>query len=276
MTDAWRPLRRLLLHTALWLDRGSAVCASLAIGTMRLRDLRAGIERRWSGFSGGEDQIASGLDAVEQALFDRFVRDGDRVLVVGCGTGRDTIPLAARGCTVTGIDPLPQAIAAARRALDARGLQADLVEGYVEDVAEAADVVRRGPFDIVLFSNLTYTYIPQSTHRIAVLRTMAAQLAPGGRILVTYFYSDKPHRTRLLRVMQLASRVSRSDWEPQAGDTLTPIDYPRGHFDYDHLFAPGELEREAQEAGLHVVPHREHPHSRAVLVLTRDDAGTSP
>ncbi len=50
------------------------------------------------------------------------------VLDAGCGTGLASGPLAARGMAVTGIDPSPPMLAAARAAV----LQATFVEGRVE------------------------------------------------------------------------------------------------------------------------------------------------
>jgi hypothetical protein len=74
----------------------------VALGTMRLNDLRAGVERRWSEFFVADADITSGLMPWESEVVSKFVRPADRVLVVGCGTGRDVLVLAGMGCRVTG------------------------------------------------------------------------------------------------------------------------------------------------------------------------------
>ena len=56
---------------------------------------------------------------------------GDRLLEVGCATGKATLPLAQRGFRVTCIEPGPQLAAAARRNL--AGLDVDITEGRFED-----------------------------------------------------------------------------------------------------------------------------------------------
>jgi ubiquinone/menaquinone biosynthesis C-methylase UbiE len=55
-------------------------------------------------------------------------RRGSRVLDVGCGTGISMEPLAARGLSVTGIDPSAEMLAAAKHAVPG----ATLVHGSVE------------------------------------------------------------------------------------------------------------------------------------------------
>ena len=255
--------RTVLLWTARWFDRARALCVSLSAGTLGFRQLRAGIEDTWSGFVADESEIASGWDPAEAAIVARFISAVDRVLVIGCGTGRDLIPLLRMGCEVVGIDPVPEIVAMARRELEKRQLQSSIVEGYFEDTAVP------GRFDVVLFSNHTYSYIPERSRRVAVLKKAADLLSPRGRILATYLASRAPFRPRMLRAMQAVARLTRSDWRPERGDHLEPLDGRPGRFAYEHFFGPGELEHEAADASLIVLPHREHPHARQMLVLTR-------
>jgi SAM-dependent methyltransferase len=56
---------------------------------------------------------------------------GDRLLEVGCATGKATLPLARRGFRITCIELGPDLAAAARRNL--AGLGADIIEGRFED-----------------------------------------------------------------------------------------------------------------------------------------------
>lgn len=54
---------------------------------------------------------------------------------------------------VTGVEPAPQAVEAATRALRARNLAATLIEGFVEDVP------LEGTFDLIMFSYCCYSYM---------------------------------------------------------------------------------------------------------------------
>jgi protein-L-isoaspartate O-methyltransferase len=56
---------------------------------------------------------------------------GDRLLEIGCATGKATLPLARPGFHITCIELGPDLAAAARSNL--RGLDADIIEGRSED-----------------------------------------------------------------------------------------------------------------------------------------------
>ena len=65
------------------------------------------------------------LRRVFDEICPRNVKD---VLDVGCGTGRNLIPLAREGYTVTGLDNSPGMLQETRRTLDKHGLAAELIE----------------------------------------------------------------------------------------------------------------------------------------------------
>jgi len=56
---------------------------------------------------------------------------GDRLLEIGCATGKATLPLARRGFRITCVEPGPHLAAAARHNL--AGLDVEIVEGRFED-----------------------------------------------------------------------------------------------------------------------------------------------
>ena len=73
---------------------------------------------------------------------------GARVLEVGCGDGRLTVPVAERAASVLAFDPDEEAVAAAREALPA-----SLAERVTFAVASATEIeIPRCEYDIVLFS----------------------------------------------------------------------------------------------------------------------------
>ena len=83
------------------------------------------------------------------SLFDRLftdgtVRHGDRLLDLGTGTGALARGFAARGCTVTGLDPSPAMLAEARRLAEAAGTAAIFRDGRAEHTGEPD-----GSFDVV-------------------------------------------------------------------------------------------------------------------------------
>jgi SAM-dependent methyltransferase len=234
------------------LDRGVTASTFLAAGLLRLDTLGRHMTDNWHqfGLQQSEADLAAGLFEWEKDFYGRLLRPADRLLLVGCGTGRDLVPLLARGHPVTAMEPVPACAEAARARVARQGLSAEVL---------AADITAccpPGPFDVVIFSWLCYSYIPLRARRLAVLRRVRQRLSPGGRVLISYALASPPPRRLPWRLARLTAQLSRSDWRPEYGDTfLARHDTGRIHF--EHRFGPAEIEAEAGEAGF-VVTFHEH------------------
>ncbi len=258
----WRKaLFTLLRSAARTFELASGALTHLAAGTLRLQDLRGAIVNAWEEFGRSEELIRSGLMPWERALYDRFLKVEDRILVVGCGTGRDLIALLKLGYRVEGLDVGPRAIALARRILEKEGLSTELHTGPIEAVALP------GSFDVFTFSWFCYGYIPQADTRIGVLRKVKAHLNPGGRVLISYVPAERPSRSLAIGLTRFAARLTRSDWRPELGDVIGRAAGDRQAIHYEHQFLEGELENEASAAGLTVVFHERRDVGTAVLMV---------
>jgi demethylmenaquinone methyltransferase/2-methoxy-6-polyprenyl-1,4-benzoquinol methylase len=106
------------------------------------------------------------------------LRPGDRVLEIGCGTGRNFPYLheaVGRTGHVYGVDLSPGMLGKARRLRDANGWgNISLIQ------CDAADFRSPEPLDGVFFS-LSYNTMP---HHLTVLRQAWRQLRPGGRLVI--------------------------------------------------------------------------------------------
>ncbi|HET9255059.1 MAG TPA: methyltransferase domain-containing protein [Pseudonocardiaceae bacterium] len=105
------------------------------------------------------------------------ITPGERVLDMGCGTGRFTAPLAATGAEVTGLDLSSGMLTVARKKLAERGLKAEMRQG---DMAELP--FPDATFDTVT-SMLALMHIPLAD-RQAVFIEASRVLKPGGRMLL--------------------------------------------------------------------------------------------
>jgi SAM-dependent methyltransferase len=109
-------------------------------------------------------------------LFDTLIAaaglaPGDRVLEVGCATGKATVPLASRGFQVTCIELGAELAAAARRNL--AGLSAEVIQGRFEDWRPAPG----GEFDLV-FAATAWHWVDPDVRYPAAWRA----LHPGGHL----------------------------------------------------------------------------------------------
>jgi 2-polyprenyl-3-methyl-5-hydroxy-6-metoxy-1,4-benzoquinol methylase len=107
------------------------------------------------------------------------VAAGTRVLDIGCGVGRWSRWLAARGAEVTGVDLSPTMIAEARRRVHQAGLTARC-RFIVQDVAQ---LDAGGPYNLVLAVTVLQHVLDEERLGAALAR-MARHLAPGGRMLL--------------------------------------------------------------------------------------------
>ena len=140
------------------------------------------------------DVLSSGILRSSEASIRTLaqVEPGDRILDVGCGSGRLTI--AAQkwvGPTgeAQGIDPAPEAIMVARRNAARAGLAAKFEVGLVETLPFSD-----ATFDVVL-SRLVLHHLPGDLKQRGLVE-MRRVLKPGGLCLVVDF---EPPKSSILR-----------------------------------------------------------------------------
>lgn len=147
-----------------------------------------------------------------------------RVLELGVGAGRISIPLARAGHQVTGIDIDPALLAIARdkasRIAAAARARLDLREGDMR--ALSLGELR---FDRVLIAHSTIYCLDGDDEVRAMLRGVRAHLAPGGRLVIDAYAADAFHHAvdstiedpleEILRVTVAGKRwrvLEQSDW----------------------------------------------------------------
>lgn len=233
-----------------------------AVGALDDAGFRQRFAREHQTYRLAAGEILAGLFWWEANVYTKYICRHDRILVVGAGTGRDVIALAAAGHEVVGLDPIPELLSIARQHLDACALSATLIAGAIGDT----DVVP-GRFEAIIFSDNMYSTLPSSADRVAALARAREHLTPGGRVIVTYFGATEVLPQRAYRIARLSSWLTRSDLRLERSDVVTTRG-PRGRqLHYHHVFTAPEIEAEGQLAGLRVVFHR-HPPDFPTIVLT--------
>ncbi|MEU8899269.1 class I SAM-dependent methyltransferase [Nocardia sp. NPDC048505] len=107
------------------------------------------------------------------------------VLDAGCGSGANALHLAALGLPVLGVDVAETALARARAAAAALGVDAEFTTA---DALHLERLHRR--FDTVLDSGLFHTF--DAGERLAYAASLAAVTEPGGTVYILCFSDDGP------------------------------------------------------------------------------------
>jgi cyclopropane fatty-acyl-phospholipid synthase-like methyltransferase len=117
------------------------------------------------------------------------------VLDSGCGTGDTALFFVGRGCQVTGIDFIEEAIRRAKRKAAEQGV---LVTFLVKDALTLKDWSER--FDAVIDSGLFHIFSDEDRRRYVA--GLATVLKPGGRLFLMCFSDEEPGEQGPRRVSQ--------------------------------------------------------------------------
>ncbi|ASU78218.1 class I SAM-dependent methyltransferase [Actinopolyspora erythraea] len=167
---------------------------------------------------------------LETELIDARRRRGGvpEVLDIGGGSGVWAVPLAVSGCSVTVVDPSPNALAALRRRADEAGVS-ERVVAVQGDTDALRGVGPEGGADLVLGHGLL-EYVDDVSESV---RGLGAAVAPGGSVsvLVANRYAAVLARALTGRVSEALRLFNAPDGrlDHPAGETV------RRRFDTDSL-----------------------------------------
>jgi ubiquinone/menaquinone biosynthesis C-methylase UbiE len=159
------------------------------------------------------DLVAKPLEPGRGRAIERLdLRAGDRVLVLGCGTGSDLEHLP-EGVTVTALDLAPAMVRRTELRADDLGVDVDARVGDARDLPFEDDA-----FDAVLL-HLVLSVVPDAT---AVVAETDRVLAPDGRASIfDKFVPEGESPSLLRRVVNPAARLLFSDLTTRLEPLLT-------------------------------------------------------
>jgi S-adenosylmethionine-dependent methyltransferase len=135
-----------------------------------------------------------------------------RILDVGGGDGRDSLPLAQQGHEVTVVDPSAGMLQEARESAERLGVTSVFrtVEGSIDDlVASVGD-----GYDLVL-CHFMLQYRPHAT---GDLERLAAAVRPGGRLSVI---APNPAGAVLSRLVREGPKAAMAELDSRTAETVT-------------------------------------------------------
>jgi 2-polyprenyl-6-hydroxyphenyl methylase/3-demethylubiquinone-9 3-methyltransferase len=198
---------RFARNAAEWWDINGKFRTLHLIGPARLTFLRDALVQHFGGAPGRPKPL-----------------DGLAVLDIGCGGGLVCEPLCRLGARVTGIDPAPDNVEAARRHAADQELAITYRAARVEDLAAEGQT-----FDAVVCLEVV-EHVPDPG---AFLKTCAGLVRPGGLMLLSTI-----NRTLKAYFLAIVGAEYVLRWVPV------------GTHQWDRLVTPDELTRHLQAAGL--------------------------
>ena len=190
-----------------------------------------------------------GLWPSEEKLFREYFKPGGRVLDVGCGTGRTTIPLAEMEYDTIGIDLSPAMIRIAKTL--STGLSVPF------KVMDAADLKFEDcAFDAALFSYNGIELLPGREGKKQVLRELHRVLKPDGVFIFTthsIFALNRfaPFRARLFLRFNLSKLLGFQIPEKEIGEVFYTGDNIEVY--YMQVLSPAFYKRSLREAGFDLI-----------------------
>lgn len=188
-----------------------------------------------------------------------MVKDGDRVLDVGCGNGRLLSAFADKKIEYVGVDNSEKLIEAARENLDSRlrgndknkaGARND--KFLVADILEL-DKLSEKDFDYI-FCIAVLHHLPGEDLRLKALEQMKNKIKPGGKIILTVWnlWSQKKFGwliykyvwLRLIGLNKMDCNDILFDWKNNQGEKISRR--------YYHAFTKNGLKKSADGAELKI------------------------
>lgn len=181
--------------------------------------------------------------------------EGAEILDAGCGQGRISVPLAAKGYNVSALDGSLTMLEAARQRADSAGVSIHFVHADMRDITDS------GTYDAVINLGTAFGYVPLIEDDEAILRRVCDALKPGGQFVIDTENRDAKLRGQLGRTwfeMKGVKVWSERTYDAVSGRWREILTWNRGGKEVSsvlelHLYAPSEVVHMLKRTGFEII-----------------------
>lgn len=222
---------------------------SLAVAVMRPAHLiefsrrsyaREQSVREWA----SDGVVKSDLNPHEKQLLSKIPIQKGNLLLLGVGGGREAIPLARLGFSVTGVDFVPGMVENAKINAKKAGVS---IKGLVQELSNLNLKARE--YDVVWLSAAMYSSVPGRINRRKMLKRIGESLKPGGFFACQFQWDDRSKKSKFGELIKkITAYLTLGNLHYEWGDQLW------GSKEFIHAFSSREtLQSEFIQGGFTVL-----------------------
>jgi len=196
----------------------------------------------------------NGLWTSEDYFISKYFTDKKgKILDLGCGTGRTTIPLVKMGYNVVAVDLVPEMIKTAKKIAEEEKISIDYRVGDATRLDFGDNY-----FDYLLFSNQGWTQIPDKNERLKALKEMRRVLKPNGTCIFTahprvwfskFFFFWVMQWIRFYILKPIGFNIAEMDFGDRFFKRLDEVTIKQ----YIHIASADEVKGQIIEAGFKII-----------------------
>lgn len=136
--------------------------------------------------------VETGLDDYEEIIINTYCTPQSKVLIIGCGAGRESLAIAKKNFQVTGIDIVENLAKISYKTGKKESIRANFLTMNAKDMAFKSE-----SFDSVILLNQVISLIPLRKNRIKTLTECRRVLKNNGTIIITTHSRNKNIREKI-------------------------------------------------------------------------------